>query len=73
MFALKKIQRLVILLSLLFLLPVKQTDIIEMPSVASNFNISNTSLTKNTCTEEEVGSCVFIIYIHLKINCTSCY
>ena len=65
MFSLKKIQLLVVLISLTFLSFVKQTGMTEMPSLAKNSNISDMSSTRNMSTEREVGSCVFIIYIFI--------
>ena len=66
MVSLKKIQLLVVVLSLLFLPQVKQTGMTEMPSPSSNM-----SSTRNISTIEVVGSCVIFTYIHLKINCIS--
>ena len=37
----------------------------EIPSPSSHSNISDMSSTKNMLREEEVGSCLYIIYIHL--------
>ena len=69
---LKKIQLLVVPLFLQFLSLVKQTGMTEMPSPSSNSNNSNMSSTRNMTAKEVVGSYVFILNIHLEINCISC-
>ena len=75
MFSPRKIELLLALLSSIFLSFVKQTGITEIPSPASNSNISDMSATRKLSTKQEVSSCVFIINllfiisIHLEINC----
>ena len=63
MFSVKKIQLVIVLLSLIILSLIKQTGMTEMSSPSNNCNVSYMSSTRNKSTEEEVGSCVYIIYI----------